>query len=314
MACCYTARGQHDKPILPKSDSLLIKSDSLLRALDEMLGSSDSVSLLRLIDSIMHLPDIKEKSQMAVRLGYNSNVVATGRTIGLNQFGLSPGISYYHKSGLYADLSAYWSKQYDPDLYLSVASAGYMKTISRRWSILAEYSHYFYTATDSATYYPYTNNLGLSNYVTFKPVSLRLDYYYYFGKKNAQRIQPGIMVNLEKKKWLKMDRILFFPSFNVLFGSENVVTDYHFYPDYLQRYRKNQSLPPAQQLPLYYPVSETVFGVMNYSFVAPLSITKKNWTLLISYTYNIPKSLPHEDLGLTPSGYMSASITRYFGF
>src|SRR6185295_10611585 len=105
---------------------------------------------------------------------------------------------------------------------------------------------------------------------------------------------PGIMLNLEKRKWLSMDRILFFPAFNVLFGSENVITDYVFYPDFIQRYRKN--------LPLYYTVSKNVFGVMNYSFVAPISVTKKNWTFLVSYTYNIPKSLPYEDLGLKSGG------------
>jgi hypothetical protein len=306
-ACFTPAQGQH-------ADSLLLKSDLVLKQLDSLLNSPDSVSLLQLIDSILHLPEVKEKSTLAARVGYNSNVVATGRTIGLNQFGLSPGISYYHKTGLYADASTYWSKEYSPQFYLSVLSGGYIKTFSRRWSLLAEYSHYFYAESDSSSYYPYTNNLGLTNYLTFKPITFRLDYYFYFGQKNAHRIQPGVMLNLQKRKWHKIDRIQFFPSINVLFGSENVVTDYQFYPDYLQRYRKNQTLPKDQQLPLYHEVTKNVFGVMNYSFVVPISISKKNWTFLISYTYNIPKSLPEEDLGLKPSGYMSASITKYFGF
>jgi hypothetical protein len=215
-ACFSPTQGQH-------ADSLLLQSDSLLRELDSRLNSEDSLSLFRLIDSLIQMPELKEKSQLAVRLGYNSNIVATSRTLGINQFGLSPGVSYYHKTGLYADASGYWSKQYTPDFYLSVLSGGYLRPVSRHWSFLVEYSRYFYSASGANTYYPYTNNVGASNYLVLKPVTFRLDYYFYFGEKNAHRIQPGLMLTLEKRKWHRLDRILFFPSANVLFGSENVI-------------------------------------------------------------------------------------------
>ena len=306
-ACFSPAQGQH-------ADSLLLQSDPVIRELDSLLSSKDSLSLFRLIDSLIQMPAVKETSQMAVRLGYNSNIVATGRTLGVNQFGLSPGLSYYHKTGLYADASTYWSREYTPDLYLTVLSGGYLKTVTRHWSFLTEYSHYFYSASGTNTYFPYTNNVGASNYFELKPVTFRMDYYFYFGKKNAHRIQPGLMLTLQKKKWHSLDRIVFFPTVTVLFGSENVITDFVFYDDFIQRYRKNKTLPANAQLPLYYTTSKNLFGVMNYSFVAPISITKKHWTFLLSYTYNIPKSLPYEDLGLKASGYLSFSITRYIGF
>ncbi len=281
---------------------------------DAMLNSGDSLSIFRLIDSLIQMPVVKDRSQMAVRLGYNSNIVATSRTIGFNQFGLAPGVSYYHKRGIYADASTYWSQEYKPTFYLSVLSGGYMKTVSKHWSFLAEYSHYFYSASGANTYNPYTNNLGTSNFIEFKPVTFRLDYYFYFGEKNAHRILPGVMVTLEKKKWHKLDRVLLFPSINLLFGSENVITDYNFYPDFIQRYRKNKTLPANAQLPLYYVITKKVFGIMNYSLVVPVSVRIKNWTFLLSYTYNIPKSLPYEDLGLKSGGYVSCSIARYISF
>jgi hypothetical protein len=302
--CFFPARGQ-------QADSLHLNSDSFV---DSLIDSKDTLSIFKLLDSLIQFPINSFHSQMAVRLGYNSNVVTTSRTIGFNQFGLSPGISYYHKTGLYADASTYWSQQYAPQFYLTVLSAGYMKTVSNHWSFLAEYSHYFYSASNTNSDNTYTNNIGASNYFTIKPVTFRLDYYFYFGEQHAHRIMPGIFVTLEKRKWFNLDRVVFFPSFNVLFGSENVVSDYQFYPDFLQRYQQNLSLPPNAQLPLFYPVTKNVFGVMNYSFVAPLSITRKKWNYLISYTYNIPKSLPYEDLNLKSGGYLSFSITRYIGF
>src|SRR5688572_2481757 len=76
-----------------RADSLLTKA---------ALTSQDTLSIVDLIDSLLMLED-DLSSQFAVRVGYNSNVLSAGRTLGIENFGLAPGISYYHKSGLYAD-------------------------------------------------------------------------------------------------------------------------------------------------------------------------------------------------------------------
>lgn len=237
---------------------------------------------------------------MALRLAYNSNIVSTGRTIGIDKFGLSAGASYFHKTGFYADVSGYWSNEYDPDYYLTIASAGYMASPTKRWSLLAEYNRFLYTDTGPDIVIPYTNNIGITNFFNFRPIIFRLDYYFYFGEKNAHRIMPGLGLNLEKRKWHGIDRILFFPSANILFGTEVTRTTRPLEIIYRQR----------RGLPL----ERTVFGAMNYSFSAPLSVTLNNWNFLVSYTYNIPKALPGEELDLTKSGYLSATITRYIGF
>lgn len=300
MFICSSAAAQH-------KEFSTLKSDSVIQQFDSLYNSADSLSIFRLLDSLLQMPDnLKETSQFAIRLGYNSNVVALSRTIGFNQFGLAPGISYYHSSGLYADAAAYWSQQYCPSVYLSVLSGGYLKTVNTHWSFLADYSHYFYSASDSATYNPYTNNVGISNYIDVKPVTFRLDYYFYFGQKTAHRIMPGIFFTLQKRNWLGLDRITLYPSFNLLLGSENDVIHNIVSPN------ANQSL--GSNNPLYYTVTKTEFGIMNYSFTAPLSIALKGWNVLISYTYNIPKPLPHEDVSLQNGGYFSCSITRYISF
>ncbi|MEJ0057883.1 MAG: hypothetical protein WDN75_20900 [Bacteroidota bacterium] len=118
--------------------------------------------------------------------------MADNSTFNISQFGLAPGISYYHKSGAYADFTAYWSREYEPSFYLNVASAGYLHVVNKWYSILGEYSHYFYNQpNDSTVSVPYTNNIGITNYFEIKPVILRLDYYLYFGKKTAHRIMPS---------------------------------------------------------------------------------------------------------------------------
>jgi hypothetical protein len=285
-----------------------------LDSLNQFFTAEDSLQIFDLIDSLLKVdPDLlgdMDRSQMAVRLGYNSNITADNRTFNIEQFGLSPGVSYYHKSGAYADITSYWSQEYNPNFYLTVPSIGYLHTFSKHYSILGEYSHYFYNQpNDSTVSIPYTNNVGVSNYFEFNPLILRLDYYLYFGDKTGHRVMPSIGLNLTKRKWLGFDRISFFPVVAVLFGSEQV-TEYELYPNLLARIFLNRRY--GAKLPLYYEVNHTEFGVMNYGFTAPITFTKKNWTLLVSYTYNVPKQLPSETLTLESTGYLSFSITRYF--
>jgi hypothetical protein len=65
-------------------------------------------------------------------------------------------------------------------------------------------------------------------------------------------------------------------------------------------------------LPLYEKVNTSEFGIMNYAFSAPLSVSFRNYGFLLNYTYNIPRKLPSEISNLTNGGYLSFSIVRYF--
>src|SRR5688572_708531 len=75
---------------------------SFLSDQDSLLTYEDSLSIFSLIDSLLQLEN-ESGSILSLRLGYNSNVLSTGRTLGIENFGLAPGISYYHRTGLYAD-------------------------------------------------------------------------------------------------------------------------------------------------------------------------------------------------------------------
>lgn len=301
-ACSIAVRGQ-------QADSLLLKNDPYIAELDAMLAEGDTLQLFSLIDSIINLPDASVKSQLIVRLGYNSNVVAESRTFGFNQFGLAPGVSFYHKSGVYADVTSYWSPEYDPNFYLTVGSAGYMNSPAKWWSFMAEYSRYMYSETSDDIYIAYKNNVGVSNFFDVKPFTFRLDYQFYFGDKHAHRINPSVMFNLEKRNIGKISRISFYPTVSMLMGSEQI-TEYVPYTTSLAGALMRQ----RRGLPLYYEQTTTEFGILNYSFVAPIAISMKNWFFIFSYTYNIPKALPGETITLDNSGYLSASISRRITF
>lgn len=280
-----------------------------LDELNEFFSFEDSLSIFNMIDSLLTATEPQSKSQLAARIGYNSNAASNNRTLGISQFGLSPGLSYYHKSGAYLDVSGYWSSEYDPNYYLTILSAGYIGVVSPKWSFLGEYSRYLYSGLSEDITVSYTNSLGISNFIDVKPLTFRLDYTLLFGEKVGHRILPGVMLNFEKRNWRNIRRILFYPSFNLLIGSEK--------QEELIPYAKTLAgalIRIRNGLDLYYTTEKTLFGVMNYSFTTPISISLDNWNFLIAYTFNIPRALPGEELGLENSGYLSASITRYFRF
>ncbi|NJM93441.1 MAG: hypothetical protein HC842_01185 [Cytophagales bacterium] len=52
------------------------------------------------------------------------------------------------------------------------------------------------------------------------------------------------------------------------------------------------------------------FGLMNYSFSFPLSLSLgQRWTMIMNYTYNIPLPLSHEVISPEPSSFVSLSLS-----
>ncbi|MEM7298360.1 MAG: hypothetical protein AAF391_08860 [Bacteroidota bacterium] len=51
------------------------------------------------------------------------------------------------------------------------------------------------------------------------------------------------------------------------------------------------------------------FGLMNYAFTIPLSLSTDRWNFLLSYTYSIPVKLPDEFFAVDPIGYFGLSVS-----
>jgi len=287
------------------TDSLARKAREILAEAEAALGSDSTIAL---IDSLLAAPatDLSKKSQLALRTSYNSNITSAGRPFEVGKYGLSGGATYYHRSGLFADLSGYYSQQYDPDYFLTMTSVGYMYTRHKRWSLIGEYTRYFYNLSGSSTYVAYNNNFTVTAFAEIKKLNFRLDYSFYFGDKQAHRLMPGIFLNIQKRNWHKITRISILPSFYVLAGTEQVTTQVPLAKTILGMiFRQRHGLP------LFETQTHTVYGIMNYSLSLPILVTVRNWTFNTSYTYNIPKALPGETLTTTDGGFLSLSITRF---
>jgi hypothetical protein len=280
------------------------EADSVvLSQVEDILSFEDSLSIFNLIDSLFQNAEV-ESSQFGIRLAYNSNVLSAGRTLGIENFGLSSGLSYYHKSGFYGDFSGFWSKDFDPKYYLTIASVGYMYSFPKVFSIMAGYDRYFYNMQSEDEYIPYKNTLSVTPLFEVKPFMLAINYSYYFGDAYVNRIMPSFALVLEKKKFLKIDKVVLSPTFYMLMGDETL-TELEIDGPSARNYIKYGTWFRITE------INKRVFGIMNYAFSVPLSITYKNWSFMFSYTYNIPKALPGEPLTISESSYLSGSIAYF---
>jgi hypothetical protein len=293
-----------------------LAEDSLL--LDYWL--SDSLSLIALIDSLIY-SDYRFSS-LAIRLSYVSDIVNAGRNFGFDQYGISGGVSYYHKTGLFGDVTGYWNSDIEPNYNLTSLTAGYMGNILTNWSYIGSYEHYFYSDSEDYTY-PLTNAMDVTTYYDFKFISTGIDYTFLFGEKSAHRIRPNIYSTIRFKKVSFLDEIILFPSASILLGNQNI---YYLNENYqvigsiirkigLRRflilYRNNQELIDSL---IYEENFENVFGLMNYSFSLPISLKIKQFSFSLGYFYNIPVALPGEEIDLSPNHYFNFMILYYLPF
>ena len=311
---------------LDQYDSILseyLKFDSLL--LEEL--EQDSSGIMAILDDIMSEKYLK--SQLVVRAGYTSDIVNAGRDYGVQQYGLNAGVAFYHKSGIFADVSGYYNSDIDPNYNTTITSVGYMGNFTPNWNYFGSYDHFFYLESndpDLLITYPLTNGLNASTSYYLKRLNFGIDYTFLFGDENAHRARANISLTLDKRKWGFIDRFAFSPNISMLLGNANV-TSTVFNEETAKRkadrlidrigkarfmYLYNNYRDELTQL-----LSETqiinAFGLMNYSIFIPVTFTVKKTTLLLNYTLNFPVALPgEENIDTSPNSYFNASLIFSF--
>lgn len=278
---------------------------------DEYIDELDTLTILQLIDSLLLL-DVTRQSMMSVHFGYTSEVSNAGRTLEVKQYGFSPGITYIHRSGMFADLTGYWNSQFDPNYDLTVLSVGYLGILSKRFSYSFSYDHSFFTDSDPDIDLPpwviemllppiLNNTISTGLDVDFNFIEAGVDYSWLFNKETSHRLQFTINGDLKKSKVLFLDRISFRPAFSMLFGNQDIIS-----------VSFSQDLLADRRFPFVIN-EENQFGVMNYQLSAPVTLSKSKFQLVFEYNYNIPQSLPGEKFQYDNNSFFSIDLYYTFG-
>ena len=213
---------------------------SVEEQLAELELEMDSSSLFLLFDSLLQIQSIK-RSEVNVRLSYNNNVLTAGRNYGVDQHGISSGASFYHKSGIYTDISGYWNSAFTPKYNLTIASLGYMRILGNKWSTSVSYDRWIYNTGDTETSLTsFKNSLNTSVSFISKRLYASLDYSYLFGSQNAHRLIGSLSGSLNWKNIWFFDQIKLMPSFSLIFGNDVVTTN--FTGDIRREFKSNEFL------------------------------------------------------------------------
>ena len=187
-----------------------------LAAIEEEM---DSLSIFNLIDGVL---SSDTPNELSLRMGFTTNVTSTGRDYDLSQRGMSLGASYYHKSGLFGDISGYWNSGVEPTYNPTVISAGYLGDFKNPdWSYSFDIESWIYNPKDSSEN-PLKHSIGTSLNYDFDWGFASADYSFLFGKETASRIILNFSGNLELGKFWKFSTVSLYPSVGMVIGNGDV--------------------------------------------------------------------------------------------
>ncbi len=339
------------------------------KQLEALEKEIDSLSIFNLIDSLFDT-NILPSSELNIRFGFTTNVTSAGRDYDISQSGFSPAISYYHKSGFYADLAGYINNGIEPSYNPTVLSLGYLDAFKNpKWSYSLDAERWFYNPKDSSNNSLFYSMGGSLSYdFTFGFASV--DYSFLFGEETANRIITNLSGKISLNKWWIFEDIKLYPSFGMMIGDSDItllriterqvgqqnadrlsslesfedltenqrryvalVAIQSFRNDVISRDQRNSLLADlanssilsensrnaieritSQTFEASEFVSSKEFGILNYAFTLPISLTVGRINLILSYTYSIPVQLPNEFIEVDPLGYLGASISYRIPF
>lgn len=342
LCSAHLAAGQADssalKPLYDELDSLFAED-----AFPE--------DLFALADSLLSIENARVSALM-LRAGYVSQVVSAGRSLGVDQYGFSPALNYFHHSGVGAGVTGYWSSEYSPSYYMTDLNVSYNYSFKDKLTLLA--NHDFYLYNDSLPDHAFNKSAQLSANYHFKRFDVGADYSYLYGNESAHRVVAHANLNLKLKLDGFVNAITFMPGIAAQWGNADVVywrqprtalTDLFWlirnndYPrlgrgEYLklaylleserelaaalflrQRDYSNQQIEDL--FDQYYAgdyALEDTFGFMNFSVSFPLVVRAKRFSLLLNYTYNQPQALPGETYEFESNSFFSSSLSYVFSW
>ena len=259
------------------------------------------VSLAQAQKNIDSTAAAKLPNELIIRMGYASRVAYAGRTLGLDQFGLSPSLAYYHASGLFGSVSGSTYSGTEPHYALTTFSAGYTKDITQKLSATLTYDYLYFTPSQPAQPNPLHN--GIDTYLNYDlgVLNLSADYTHYWGQQTANQFSAMVsgFAVIRPGGWL--DKIVLMPTLSALWGSDNVVFSQLRTTPVTKRKKASTET-----------VTENESGLLDYELNLPIRIYKNNFRFLATYHYVIPHQLSANEGVLKPIGYLTTSFSYVF--
>lgn len=229
-------------------------------------------------------------------MNYNSNTYFSGRDIGINQFNVTPKISYLHYSGLSLSLSGIYYDKFDPKWDLTTANFGYGKTIGadKNYRYSTSYTKYFYN-NGVANSFENDITVGFSFKNKKKTIGTQVSGSYLFGNDQAFQLSSTTygLFRLVKGPQFRLD---FKPQFSFIAGDQTVELS----RTYIQNGRLVTDYTTNKQ-----------FYLINKQLNFPFQFSANSFDFELGYNINFPVAIGSET-NLKNTSYFNFSAAYLF--
>lgn len=223
---------------------------------------------------------------------FNSDTYFSGRDIGIEQYNITPQITYAHTNGIFAGLSGIYYSEFVPKWDVTVATVGFGKNIGKKklFKYAVSYSKYFY-ADNINNIYTNTFNIGLGIRNKKRNMGTQLSGSYLFGEDQSFEIASRSFVDFNLLQ-RHNSSLKFKPQLNIIAGKQTIE---------LARI-VNQS---GQLLTEY--VQNDVFDLINTQINLPLLYSTNSFDFEAGYNINFPNAIGDES-NLKNTGFFNFSV------
>ena len=231
--------------------------------------------------------EAKKLSYLYYTLSYSDKAYFAGRDFSIDQYGISPSLSYMSSNNFFLSIgSAYYSKL-DPQWDLISLSTGFSKSLGKeeKLSLTGIFSRSFFLSNTSDLN---PNRISTSISFTEKNLKIRGSGGYLFGGSSTfyASANTEYKIKLIEGQKLNLD---FCPEVSFLFSKQTISEEISF--------SSFNSI-----------INETdVFDLINTQFSFPFEVDYGNWDFQLIYSINAPKAIGNE-MDISQNGFFSFTI------
>jgi hypothetical protein len=266
----------------------LTEDEEIDNLLDEMFFNDK-----QLVDDLMNA--IGDYDFLYSSVTYSSNTFFAGRSSGVDQFNVTPQVSYFSSSGFNAALTSVYFQEQDPHWDFVAVTAGYGNTIGKRKNIHynLSYSRFFFSDGFDEFNNSIDVSIGLRNKErTFGIVGSAS---YLFGTEQSIQLSSRVYGNFAVKEGVGY-ALKFRPQLSFLAAEQAISLP---------------PPPPMNGMPPPPPRTVEEFGLLNTQLSIPVSYTTSTWDVELGWNLNLPSPIEGEG-DLDSTNFFSLSIGYLF--
>ena len=266
----------------------LTEDQEIDNLLDEMFFNDK-----QLVDDLMNA--IGDYDFLYSSVTYSSNTFFAGRDSGVDQFNITPQVSYFSSSGFNAALTSVYFQEQDPHWDFIAITGGYGNTIgkSKNLHYNLSYSRFFF----SDGFDEFNNSIDVSIGVRNKERNFGVigAASYLFGSEQSIQLSSRVYGNFALSEGSGY-ALKFRPQLGFLFAEQAISVV------------PPPPMPGAPPPPL---LTFEEFGLLNTQLSIPISYTTSTWDIELGWNLNLPSPIEGEG-DLDTTNFFSLSVGYLF--